>query len=273
MPSVAFASSTDGGFPFGTSQALNRASVSVVRLLITYTSTPPCATHLSGLGVLVGSWATTPGSADFTDWVLTDGSIVNPNGISCNTGKVTEPLTSIQLFANTAYISSGLILKTLQCHPTSCTDGTTSGSIQCDLFPSCEKGAVLLPFHTVTPQPFIDMSPTDQTAPSSGIELTGSSALPPTFQQAPQFLTPGAVSSNDLTNPNNDLGMPIVNSNGQLLDMNTRGSNTGASIRDFVNTQLAPLQQGHTNTLHDAWNQGVSNYYANNFGNAHGRLS
>ena len=270
LPSVAFASSTDSGFPFGTSQALDRAGVSVVRLLVTYTSVPPCVTKLTGLGVLVGSWATTPGSQDFTDWVLTDGSVVNPNGISCSTGKVTEALASIQIVANTAYISSGLILKTLQCHATSCTDGTTSAPIQCALSPSCEKDVVLLPFHTATPQPFIDMPPTDQAAQSSGIELAGSSSLPPNFQQAPQFLRPSAVSSNQLTNPNNDLGMPIVNSNGQLLDMNTRGFNTGASIRDFVITQLTPLQQGHTNPLHDAWDQGVSNFYANNFSTALG---
>src|SRR2546430_17087189 len=67
LPSVAFASSTQSSYSFGTSQALDQASVSVVRLLVSYTAVPPtseCPTSKTGLGVLVGSWATSPGSTD-----------------------------------------------------------------------------------------------------------------------------------------------------------------------------------------------------------------
>src|SRR5207302_2231210 len=93
LPSLAFASSHTsrlshtslaGGFTFGTSQALDRASVSVVRLTVSYTtsispasstsnglptaapttSVPPpalCSSpNVTGLGVLVGSWPSAP---------------------------------------------------------------------------------------------------------------------------------------------------------------------------------------------------------------------
>src|SRR3989440_11759524 len=56
--SVAFASSTQSSYSFGTSQALDEASVSVVRLVASYSGVPPgCQSSATGLGVLVGSWA------------------------------------------------------------------------------------------------------------------------------------------------------------------------------------------------------------------------
>src|SRR5437660_1641148 len=75
LPSVAFASvrlsgtNQANGFTFGNSQALDRASVSVVRLTVSYgrtasvatptagTTSPACSSlNVTGLGVLVGSW-------------------------------------------------------------------------------------------------------------------------------------------------------------------------------------------------------------------------
>ncbi len=65
--------------------------------------------------------------------------------------------------------------------------------------------------------------------------------------------------------------MPIVNTLGQLLDMNTKAVDTGGTIRSFVTSQLSPGpvgQAGHTNSLRDSWNNGITAYYAGNYVNA-----
>src|SRR5207244_1432342 len=122
LPSLAFASSHTlrlshtnqaNGFTFGNSQALDRASVSVVRLVVSYTTTvtvtplptstitasvpPACSSpKVTGLGVLVGSWPFTAGSNnDIVNWVLTDGSVINPDGFFCTGGKVRLQLSDI----------------------------------------------------------------------------------------------------------------------------------------------------------------------------------
>src|SRR2546421_479268 len=103
--SVAFASSTQSSYSFGTSQALDQASVSVVRLVASYSGVPSgCQSSAAGLGVLVGSWATSPGSTTINNWVLTDGSLVNPAGLTCPLGNSNEQLTTIQIYTNTAYV-------------------------------------------------------------------------------------------------------------------------------------------------------------------------
>ena len=117
-PAVTFASTAGSGYQFGKSAALDKASVSVVRLVAVYTPTVPvagCPPPKMGLGVLVGSWETVRGSKDFSNWVLTDGSLIDPNGISCGAGKPTENLSSIQIYLNNAYTSgaSASILKSL----------------------------------------------------------------------------------------------------------------------------------------------------------------
>src|SRR4051795_4289153 len=79
LSSVAFASSTQSSYNFGTFQAMDQASVSVVRLVVSYTAPlSGCqSSSVTGLGVLVGSWASSPGSTTINNWVLTDGSLVN----------------------------------------------------------------------------------------------------------------------------------------------------------------------------------------------------
>ena len=54
---------------------------------VTFASAAGCPPPKMGLGVLVGSWETVRGSKDFSNWVLTDGSLIDPNGISCGVGK------------------------------------------------------------------------------------------------------------------------------------------------------------------------------------------
>lgn len=108
LSSVAYASSPStlaaSGYTFGNNQPLDQASVSVVRLIATYTPTivptvppaPVCAaTTMTGLGVLVGSWLSTVGGTDYTNWVMSDGSLIDPNGFSCGTSKTTAALSMI----------------------------------------------------------------------------------------------------------------------------------------------------------------------------------
>ena len=110
LSSFAFASSTQSSYNFGTSQAMDQASVSVVRLVVSYGVTAPIpgcqSSSVTGLGVLVGSWATFAGSTAINNWVLTDGSLVNPNGLTCGQGNFNEPPTTIQIYTNTAYAGS-----------------------------------------------------------------------------------------------------------------------------------------------------------------------
>src|SRR5437588_724072 len=272
LPSVAFASSTQSSYSFGTSQALDQASVSVVRLVASYSGVQPgCQSSATGLGVLVGSWASSPGSTTINNWVLTDGSLVNPNGLTCAQRISTAPLTTIQIYTNTAYagstaastsVPSGRPLVSVECQPQTC----SGGHIVCQISPTCSGGVVLVPFQTTVPQPFIDISSIDQATPVLGIELTGPSSLPPSIEQAVQFLAPAPASS--LSAPNNELGMPTVNGKGQLVDM--KSNSTAGSIRTFVTDQLAPtpLQPANTNALQDAWKSGISDFYANHLTSA-----
>src|SRR5436309_16108658 len=90
LSSIALASSTQSSYSFGTSQALDQASVSVVRLVVSYRAVPPgCQPSATGLGVLVGSWASSASKIS-NNWVLTDASLMNPNGTSCGAGQLTE---------------------------------------------------------------------------------------------------------------------------------------------------------------------------------------
>nr|HET6903585.1 protein phosphatase 2C domain-containing protein [Ktedonobacteraceae bacterium] len=281
LSSVAYASSTASNYTFGNNQPLDQASVSVVRLTVTYTApatippAPACTTTVTGLGVLVGSWPTTAGSTDFTNWIMTDGTLVDPQGVSCGTGKPIEALSSLQLYVNDAYTSatgnptSSPLLKSLTCTPTGCTDGTVSASIMCQVSTPCSKGVVLLPFHTTTPQPFIDVATADQTTTlpfGVGLASPTPGTITPTPAQAAQLLTPFKVANT--SDPKNELGMPIVNTLGQLLDMNTKAVDTGGTIRSYVTSQLSPGplgQGGHTNSLRDSWNNGITAYYTGDY--------
>lgn len=285
-PAAYAASSVASSYTFGNSQPLDQASVSVVRLVATYavpsTLPPPsasaCSSTVNGLGVFVGSWPTTAGSSDFTTTLMTDGSLVNPNGVSCGTGKPTATLSSVQIYVNDAYTNSNpssALLKTVQCQPTgictaTSTDGTSSASFVCQDSAPCSNGVVLISFHTASPQPFIDMATADQTNPAPfGIGLAGPTSLTgatPSPAQATQLLTPTQVTNT--TDLKNEQGMPIVNDLGQFLDMNTKAVDTGGTIRSYVKTQLTPLQNGHTNSLHDSWNGGIADYYKGDYTNA-----
>src|SRR5258708_17046526 len=267
----AFAASASSGFTFGTSQALDRASVSVVRLTATYNAIPPvsgCASSATGLGVLVGSWNTTPNTADFTNWILSDGSFINANAIACGIGgKAKAQLSSIEIYVNTAYTSgtTNPLIKSLNCQAGTCTDtdGKNPEALTCQNRSDCASGVVLIPFHTSVPLPFIPLVPADQSNPvSSGIELIGVSILP-SVAQAKAALTPSLVLVS-IADTKNEPGMPIVDSNGQLVDMNLlhQPNDPAGTIRVFIASTLQPMQ---SNEVQSNWDAGVKAYYAKNY--------
>src|SRR5947209_10509876 len=98
--SNAFASSADSGYQFGKARGLDSASVSVVRLVAGYNAVPAiagCTRSVIGLGVLVGSWATTRGSTTFSNCVFSVVSLVDVCCILCGVVYPVELLIIIEL--------------------------------------------------------------------------------------------------------------------------------------------------------------------------------
>jgi len=83
LPATAFASPTRATAPNPPAdQAFALAEVSVVRLVVSYSSNTQVTVECTGLGVLVASWAATS-PQDENTWVLTDGDLVNQRGATC----------------------------------------------------------------------------------------------------------------------------------------------------------------------------------------------
>src|SRR5260221_5527460 len=137
---------------------LDLAGVSVVRLVVYYSvgavirqdgydpTSSGTGEQCTGLGTLVGSWS--PASpTEKNNWVLTDGTLVNPKGGTC-LPETNSQLTGIQILANNAYTNNSpgqALIGSLQCHrpgqETTCSD-TEPETI------SSSAGAVLFSFHT-----------------------------------------------------------------------------------------------------------------------------
>src|SRR6266567_3875977 len=115
LPAVAFASPTRVAAPTPPAdQAFALAEVSVVRLVVSYSSTAQPlggSVECTGLGVLVASWIPAKPSDENT-WVLTDGKLVNPSGATCAQSTSAARMASLQVYANTVYTSTpqGLLL-------------------------------------------------------------------------------------------------------------------------------------------------------------------
>ncbi len=285
LPSVAFASPA-AGYTFGHSQALDLASVSVVRLVFTYRPTSPAAnancSPASSLGAIVDS-------SGSTTWVLTDGSLLVT---SCKTQ--TSASFDLQIYPNVAYTTAmpALPLDTTTCQTpqtgTPTCQGLNQSSIVCESL-TCTSGAMLISFTTHKPQPFMlplsaatsqGTSGTSASQRTTGIGLTSSFAFsatsqpfaapPPqmTFAQAMTFLTPTAVQVGSGGEP----GMPIIDTQGNLIGMQIRsGGNTTkaniTSITTFVTTNLLNLSTV-SNTVHTSWNAAVNDFYARKYTNA-----
>src|SRR5258708_4401390 len=250
---------------------LDLSGVSVVRLVVYYTvPTPPILGDLvykieeqcTGLGTLVGSWS--PASpTEKNNWVLTDGTLVNTKGGTCLPGQ----LAGIQILANNAYTNNSpgqALIGSLQCHrpgqETICSD-TEPETI------SSSAGAVLFSFHTDAHHlpPFPLFCTQQGLGTPQGIELASKNALTVTWPSRPvltgtdtaqAYLTPRLVdttagNSNSKTSTatstsSSEPGMPIVDSNGNLVGMSLAGNRlfTGQAILNLMN-QVPPL---HANT-------------------------
>jgi len=267
-------------------QAFALAEVSAVRLVVSYASnTPPVAGGKSGpsaactgLGVLVASWV--PANAqDENTWVLTEGDLVNQNSATCAQQRSAAQISALQVYANNVYTSNqqGLLLTASNFVPK---------TVRCGQ--PCSNSAALFAFHTDQPQPFLAVASSTTSQPSPfGIELTNgqnpatippqSNAIPKQMQQylqqMPQYLTPTreAASSTLAKGALMELGMPLVDSNGQLAGIQLT-ANKVASAQEI--TQLLSNQPelkataGRSNDVNMHWSQGIRDYYAGNFTNA-----
>ncbi len=241
LPSLAFAAAPTG-YQFGKSQALDQASVSVVRLVVSYTSAacPPA----TGLGVIVAS-SPSASSTSATDWVLTAGSLLYPSLSSLSCSNKISQLSKIQILASSAYTTDTLnnSLAHLSCATLSCGSHTPGSAIMCQssFAPPCASGAVLIPFTTTLSLPYIDLNSTLSGQPASGfgIGLTttaGFSATPQPFTTPASAaipvtnLTPSAIT---LTS-GGEAGMPFVNSQGKLTGMEIGGKDgrLGGELRE-----------------------------------------
>jgi serine/threonine protein phosphatase PrpC len=295
LPAVAFASPARAAAPNPPAdQAFALAEVSVVRLVVSYSTTQPVggqtfvpSAECTGLGVLVASWATTNPREENT-WVLTDGDLVNKNGATCAGRTSAAQIATLQVYANTVYTShpQGLLLSSQSFVPV---------MVRCSDTKTCSSGAVLFAFHTDQPQPYLDVaaSTSSQTVPF-GIELTkdGSlSAIPtrsnvnPTPQQTVQylnqmrqFLTPTKESSSS-TLPDAtpvELGMPLVDRSGNLagIQLNAKGVFSAAQITQFLAAQPELRSSpARPNDLNKQWRQGMKDYYAGHLSNARQELT
>jgi serine/threonine protein phosphatase PrpC len=255
LPSLAFAAPASG-YQFGQSQALDQAGVSVVRLSVTYT--PASCSSATGLGVIVASSSSSVNN--FTDWVLTDASLLYPPSSSfCGQALA---LGGIQLLASSAYTTNSLhaTLANLSCTKPDCLGNPSGKAILCQplsSLPPCKAGAALIPFTTAVPLPYVDEI---EATPTLGIGLTTATGFSTTPQSvsAPgkvTELTPTAVAVGS-----GEPGTPLVNGQGQLVGMDIAGK-ANLSVAGFVKQQLTTLQQGD-NLVHDAWDQAVSDFYS-----------
>lgn len=276
LPSIAFASSrsTHPAASADPTKPLARAGVSVVRLVLTYSTTtpgsvggqPPAASgRCTILGVLIRSWTAVSGETT-NNWVLTDGALLNLNPATCSPGGTTTLPASIRVFASSAYTATNsnpqLLLLGSLINP-------LATDIRCAVPAACNTGVVLFSFKTEAKRtlPYLNLSPTltDQ-AQAQRIGLMNGSATPPLKiadeQQIRPFLVPTVISSQG----SNEAGMPLVDDNGDLVGMhlvNLTVAATLTEISDLISKQaeLKPTA-AHKNLLHDNWNTGIDRYYA-----------
>src|SRR2546428_5872228 len=171
--------------------AFAKAEVSVVRLVVSYTTPAPSSgtptakatsssIQCTGLGILVGSWQV---AGSYVNWVLTDGALVSKIVPACasSASNTTGTLVGIDVYRNNAYTGAS--------NP----PGTQPlGSLQCPTDPNlCESkfsnaaslpgGAKLFSFASSVPQPFVDVA-TQDVQPHLAIRLTGIGQALPTQQ-------------------------------------------------------------------------------------------
>jgi serine/threonine protein phosphatase PrpC len=263
-------------------QSFTQSEVSVVRLVYSYSAktaakntTPGNPVLCTSLGVLAKSVpASTPSTPN--TWVLTDGSLLNtapapcgPTG-SSSRGKTstTYTLSSINVYANNAYTGNTITFALLGTYTP-----VSDGEFLCLATP-CTNGAFLFSFHTDQLQPTLDVATTN-TLQQFGIALTSQVSLtarPPvplsSTAAALAFLNPAEVFI-DVTNSQNEVGMPFINNTGQMVAMHLQSSVALNSVQynTFV-AQQPTLNKAPANSLQVAWENGITAYYSQNYPDA-----
>ena len=257
--------------PPQTPEAVTRAGVSVVRLLVSYLNTNSKAVECTGLGVIVVSWKAQK-AGEQNNWILTDGSLLSPNQAVCAPGHPAGKLTGVQIFASSAY--------KLQPIPVMY-GGSISPFLHCSATP-CSNGPALLgfPSDATDTRPFLDIA-TQDTAQTVGIALSQENSttvdVPPASttsaqsiasfaQQVPSFRTPRELA---LNSSKFEVGTPIVDQVGKLTGLRLSGQiiPSATDLQAFVNTTVPPSHG--PNPVHDNWNKGVDAYFQKNYSAAH----
>ncbi|GCE14066.1 PP2C family serine/threonine-protein phosphatase [Tengunoibacter tsumagoiensis] len=262
-------------------QGITRAGVSVVRLLVTYTgsdsaqsgNTAPVVAQCTGLGVLVASSLNPDpqASPEYSNWVLTDGNLVNASGdkATCASNQPSGRLASVNILPSTAYNSSYLPLL-----PPATTDAGTT-NFHC-LNTDCSKGPILFPFSTDTqhPQPFLNIAKstvatqalilapnTNKTGPLSVFSSTNPKD-PQQFRNLLEgYRAPEVVPMSAKTL---EAGTPSIDDEGNLAGIHLSSANENATadvFGSFVSTTFAQLKLLSSNAVHDNWNTGVDDLY------------
>src|SRR5260370_14778886 len=294
LPSAAFATASEHTTTpaFNAQGVLDLASVSVVRLVAEYTGTTNHTTlNCTGLGTVVGSWSPTSPSEKNT-WILTDGTLINPNGQTC-VPRMNGQLTKITMYANNAYTNTTFNLAQLgtplQCQPVQGKAVCRDTAIETLTQPL--SGAVLFSFHTDSShlQPCSPVVAQQGAGLQLGIELEKRNATPgwPTSpvllganSQPQLYLTPRIVNSpagsqsaagtgtpsvGPQPSASGEPGMPIVNGDGNVVQMTLTGGGllNGQVIQNLLSQQPEfgrPPQGSRVNTLNSTWDQGITQY-------------
>jgi serine/threonine protein phosphatase PrpC len=283
LPSIAFAFSRST-HPAANDppKSLARAGVSVVRLVVTYSTTGTAgvlggggtvnqpvanARKCTGLGVLIRSWTAVRGETTDNNWVLTDGALLNLNPTTCTPGASTAQPESIEVFASKTF--TGNIVKLAQLNTLSTSPLT---NLPCSVPPTqsstCSNGAVLFSFRTDDQHtlPYIDPAQNDQ-LPQHNLGLTNGATLPTSEivtdeqKQILPFLTPALDTSAT------EAGIPIVDDNGDLVGMhllNVATPLTLKNISDFLAKQDV-FRSTHSNDLYKNWKAGINAYYVQDY--------
>jgi serine/threonine protein phosphatase PrpC len=278
----------------GSNQALDEAGVSVVRLLVSYSTASPRSASTSssnstsntsqslpssnsiaaptvqctGLGVLVASWPS-KNTQDQNNWVLTDGSLVSPQpGAGCdgNSHQDNLVLSRIQVFFGNQLYASQPVIAPID---------VSSKAIHC--FKTCSASPVLFSFASDAKltQPFITLADKD-TLQESAVGLTRNANVSSNVtlahtnanlngagvadyeKQMSQFLTPSL-----LTLPlgtKSEVGMPLVNHAGELSGLQSSGDViwSASDLKTFIQGNV-PLN-GVSNPVQKNWDEGVKAY-------------
>ncbi len=273
LSSPVMAVSTWNGSPSGqnTFLALDKADVSVVRVVSMYKSSPSSIGEdlfCTGLGTIVGNWTPQQKNAqDFNTWVLTSGALVDLAHPICKSDATDAQLVGVQVYTSAAY---GPVS-----HSPFIFDGRTPKFPKGIKFSDTQTsgGMALVPFHSETLQPFVSLASQNTTQSQRvllGQGVQNTKVPDPglnTVLDSTHYLDISTARSAQAA----EVGMPLVDSNGRLLHFE-KGDKTFFSldeIRAFFTDQsaleLIYPSSAHLNVLQSSWDRGISEYYNQNY--------